>query len=146
MNLQEIADRFEIEQLLNRYCNVVDDQDWKSFDGLFTDDAELDYSAFGGPVCGVRDLKAFLSPIVASMQNTQHTISTMVLGIDGDQAQARTAGLVMMVSDTFEGGSHVAFSGLWYRDVLIRTADGWRIRKRVQEFGWLHNMPSMGES
>jgi hypothetical protein len=31
---------------------------------------------------------------------------------------------------------HVLFCGLWYRDVLVRTADGWRIQERHEDRGW----------
>lgn len=31
--------------------------------------------------------------------------------------------------------------GLWYRDILVRAPQGWRLQERVQEFGWIHNAP-----
>jgi hypothetical protein len=36
----------------------------------------------------------------------------------------------------------VFFCGLWYVDELVRTAQGWRIRERVEEKCYFHNVPS----
>jgi hypothetical protein len=36
----------------------------------------------------------------------------------------------------------VFFCGLWYRDVLVRTPEGWRIRERVEEKSFFHNLPA----
>jgi hypothetical protein len=33
------------------------------------------------------------------------------------------------------------FVGLWYRDVFVRTAKGWRIRERYEERIFDHNVP-----
>jgi hypothetical protein len=38
----------------------------------------------------------------------------------------------MVVTDE----QQVLFCGLWYRDVLVRTPDGWRIRERHEDRGW----------
>jgi hypothetical protein len=34
------------------------------------------------------------------------------------------------------------FLGLWYIDQLTRTAGGWRIRERVEENCFVHNVPA----
>lgn len=138
MTPQDISDRFEIQDLLVRYCHAVDRRDWPQFERLFTDDAVLDYSAFGGPRGGVRELSAFLDGAVAAMQGTQHTISTSLIELAGDSARARTAAHVTMVRQSPAGP---IFVGLWYRDRLQRTRDGWRIGERVQEYAWMHAAP-----
>lgn len=141
MSPQEIADRFEIQELLTRYCYAIDDRDWAAFAQLFTADAMLDFTAFGGPRADVPGLVAFMSAMLAGAAGCQHTISTSLLRFErADSVRARTAGLVP-ISFAAAAGEHVAFSGLWYHDHLVRTPDGWRFRERVQVRGWTHNLP-----
>jgi ketosteroid isomerase-like protein len=142
MTPQYLADRQEIQDTLVRYCHAVDRRDWPAFEAVFTDDAQLDFTAFGGPHGDRGEMARYLESVIATMQGTQHTISTSLVELDGDTATARTAAQVMMISATANGGSHVLFVGLWYRDRLLRTPQGWRICERVQEFGWMHNAPS----
>ena len=40
----------------------------------------------------------------------------------------------------------VFYCGLWYVDELVRTDAGWRIKSRVEEKSYVHNMPGMGDS
>jgi hypothetical protein len=40
------------------------------------------------------------------------------------------------------GGSQIMFLGMWYRDALLRTAHGWRMKERVQESCFQHNVPA----
>jgi hypothetical protein len=47
-----------------------------------------------------------------------------------------------MVVDREDGSEpHVFFCGLWYRDRLVRTAQGWRIVDRCQERSYMFNTP-----
>jgi ketosteroid isomerase-like protein len=141
MTPQEISDRIEIQDVLVRYCHAVDRKDWKAFEKLFTENAVLDYSAFGGPLCDTRAMSSYLNDAVSDMHGTQHTISTSLLEIDGNTATAQTAAQVMMISGKDDGTSHVLFIGLWYRDTLVKTLDGWRIHTRTQEHSWVYNIP-----
>lgn len=143
MTLQQISDRLEIQDLLTRYCQVVDQQNWPALMDLFTHDATVDYSAFGGPRADARTLAEFFAAVLAPVKATQHTISTSVVDLDVNHAHARTAAQVMMISGSESGSEHVAFIGLWYRDQLTRVANEWKIHSRVQEYAWVHNMPGM---
>ena len=50
MSLQEISDRLEIQDLMVRYSYAIDNRDWDALDDVFTPDAHIDYSVFGGSV------------------------------------------------------------------------------------------------
>ena len=142
MTPQALADRQHIQDLMVRYCHALDERDWPAFHALFTADARLDFRAFGGPAGSAAELADYLAGALASMRGCQHTISTSRVDLDGDEARARTAAQVMMVSAGPQGQDHVLFAGLWYRDHLVRSPDGWRIRERVQEYAWTHNLPT----
>lgn len=136
MRLEELSDKLEIHELLARYCHSLDRKDWRSFRAIFTDDALIDFTAFGGPSGNVDDLEAFLVPILDSLAGSQHTVSTIMVDLDGDRARARSAAIVPMTILNEEGVESTFISGLWYEDDLVRTVDGWRIGARKQVRGW----------
>lgn len=141
----EIVDRIEIQDLLVRYCHTLDDRDWAAFEDLFADGAIIDFSAFGGPRCGARELVEFLRATALQVPRWQHTISTVLLtAVDGvvDTVKSRSAAQVMMISGNADDSDRVAFNGLWYHDLLVRTAQGWKFRERIQERSWVHHAPA----
>jgi len=139
MDLQEISDRLEIQQLLIDYCHAIDDFDWDALDNVFTPDAIIDYSEMT-PFRGNRaQAKAFLAKSMAGTAHCQHIISTSQIRIDGDRAYGRTVCTNPMVAkDT----GHLMIVGLWYRDEMLRTAEGWRITHRYEESSWRQNVPA----
>lgn len=136
MQSQAFSDHMEIQTLLARYCHVVDTGDWNGFADLFTDDAVLDFTAYGGPLAGPAEIAGFIQTSTAALAAMQHSISTLVLELNGDSATARCNALVTMVPP----GAPPIFCGLWYRDALRRTAAGWRLSARTQEAGWQHQL------
>ncbi|WP_010125933.1 nuclear transport factor 2 family protein [Sphingomonas sp. KC8] len=134
--MRDVADRLEINELLARYCHALDQKDWPAFHAVFTDDATLDFTAFGGPKGTAGELEAFLAPVLDSLIASQHMVSTVIVDIDGDQAKARSAAIVPMTALAADGGEQTSLSGLWYEDQLVRTSAGWRIRYRRQVRGW----------
>ena len=141
MPLQEISDRLEIQDLLTRYSYAVDDRDWDAYRRVFTADAVIDYTAFGGPRGGVEDMVAYLPKALTRILSGQHVITNTLIELDGDSARVRTVCQCPMVLDLGEGRSQVFFQGLWYRDRLSRTLDGWRIAERIEEKSYTHNVP-----
>jgi ketosteroid isomerase-like protein len=141
LSLQEISDRLEIQELLVRYSHAVDGRDWDAFERVFTDDAIIDYTEMGGPRGGVKATRQFLESVMPTFSSFQHMLGNTVLELDGDRAKARTICYNPMVLDRGENTTHVFICGLWYRDILVRTADGWRIQDRYEERSYIHNMP-----
>ncbi len=50
---------------------------------------------------------------------------------DGDAASARTICFNPMVFNTET--NQILFVGIWYVDELVRTGEGWRMTRRVEE-------------
>lgn len=136
MNLQQLSDRVEIQELLARYCHAIDENNWTTFAELFIDDAECDYTQFGGPRCDKRGLIEFLSGFVSSIAGSQHTISTMAIDLAADTAKVRTAAQVMLIMPDENGVNQINVSGLWYHDTVVKTAQGWRIKQRTLKYAW----------
>lgn len=141
MELQEIADRIAINDLLIDYCTAVDSRDFDAFSEIFTEDAVIDYSAMGG-LRGTRDeIRDYLARVMPNFPHAQHMIGNSRVWIDGDHARARTMCHNPMSMPTGDGNYQVAFYGVWYNDKLIRTAEGWRICERIEEYGYDFNVP-----
>ena len=138
MDLREVSDRLEINELLARYCHALDLQDWPAYRAVFTQDAAMDFTAFGGPKGSVTDVEAFLRPVLESIAGSEHMASTVMIDLEGDTAKARSAAIVPMTTLKDDGSEHTVFNGLWYEDRLVRTAQGWRISERTQVRGWVH--------
>lgn len=141
LSQQEISDRLEIEELLVRYSHAVDTQDWDAFEEVFTEDAVIDYTEMGGPRGTVKETRAFLESVMPTFSSYQHMVSNTVLELHGDEANGRTICFNPMVVDRGDGDTQVFFCGLWYRDLLVRTSGGWRIKDRYEERSYVHNMP-----
>ncbi|MEZ0095473.1 nuclear transport factor 2 family protein [Streptacidiphilus sp. EB129] len=139
LSLQEMSDRLEIQDLLVRYAHAVDTRDWKLFRELFTEDAMVDYSAFGGPRGTVDEVCAFLDSVLPMFAATQHLVANCAIDLDGDRATARTMCHNPMAlaapesQDQSQETAGLLVCGLWYVDSLVRTADGWKLRERSED-------------
>ena len=142
MSIQEISDRLEIQELLASYSYAIDTRDWDALDEVFTPDAFIDDSAMGGSSGSLQETKDFLANALGMFSMFQHMVATTKLHIDGDTAHSRTICHNPMVIDQGDGDPHVFFCGLWYRDQFVRTPAGWRIKERVEEKAYFHNLPA----
>lgn len=134
---QELSDRLEIQDLLTAYSYAVDLHRFDELDDVFTPDAEIDYTATGGIRGSLDEAKAFLAGALTNFAGHQHLVATSSVRIDGDTATGRTlCHNPMWLAD---GG--VLQVGFWYLDDFVRTPEGWRIRRRVQQAGYLHGLP-----
>ena len=144
MSLQEISDRLEIQDLFARYSFAIDERNWDGLDSVFTPDAKIDYSETGGAKGDFAEIKAWLPKALGDrFPRYQHMVATTKLELNGDEARSRTILFNPMVYAKPDGTEQVFFIGLWYRDRLVRTPDGWRIAERYEEMSYAHNTPDM---
>lgn len=143
MSLQEMSDRLEIQDLFARYSFAIDERDWDALDTVFTPDAVIDFSETGGAKGSVAEIKRWLPVAMERFSKFQHMVATTKLMLDGDRATSRTILFNPMVHRAQNGSEQIFFIGLWYRDGLVRTAEGWRIAERYEEMGYAHNVPEM---
>jgi len=141
LSLQEMSDRFEIQDLLYRYADAIDQERFDELRDVFAEDAHIDYSAFGGSV-GDRDHTiAFLKKAMPMFPNTQHSNANVQIRVNGDRATGRVMCFNPQEVRLPGGGSQIFMLGLWYVDEYVRTKAGWRISKRVEEKSWVFNTP-----
>ena len=131
--MSEVEDRLAIQDLIARYPLAVDGRDWDALDDLFTPDARIDFTTFGGPAGDLASTKAFLRDALGGFKRTQHMMGLPAITLSGDSATARTSCNNPMVMDGADGETAVWLIGLWYDDEFTRTPDGWRFTARKQE-------------
>ncbi len=143
LSQQEISDRFEIQDLVYRYAHLVDQQQVDELRSVFTEDAFIDYSVFGGSVGDLETTLEFLKNALTRelFPNSQHLNANVQVELDGDAAKGRVMCFNPMEMSMPDGGTQTYFLGLWYVDEYRRTEDGWRISKRVEEKSWVFNVP-----
>ena len=132
LGLQEMSDRFEIQDLLVGYCYAVDARDFDALDQYFTADAVIDYSEMVGFKGDLAQTKQFLQGSFSIVTAVQHAISTTRYEFDGDRCRTKSVCYNPMTVTNGLQEDTVTF-GLWYIHDLVRTAAGWRIARLYEE-------------
>lgn len=122
-----IEDRYQIEQLLHRYCHNADFSKPEAMRAIFIEDAVFELGAMNVRCEGIESILAFFSNARGTMPPSQHVISNLVLEGDGDTAQSSC---YMQLFSQVDGEIRVAMMGR-YLDTLQRTPEGWRLAQRI---------------
>jgi len=144
LSLQEISDRLEIQDLVWRYSEIIDAKDFdKLRDDVFTPDAFIDYSTFGGSKGDLETTIEFLHKAMKIFPAHQHLNANIQVKLTGDTATGRVMCFNPQELAAKEGDDegHIFFCGLWYLDEYLRTDAGWRITNRVEEKSYVFNRP-----
>ena len=143
MDLQELSDRMEIRDLVTAYTRAVDTRDWDALDEVFTSDAVLDYSSVGGPVDSLDVVKPWIEQGLRGFDRYQHVIGQIAIELPapeqaqvGDTARATAYLVNPMVAKAPDGTETLWEVGGYYHHDLVRTPDGWRSRRMVDEIIW----------
>lgn len=142
LSQQEISDRFEIQDLLFHYADIIDRKAIDELRDVFTEDAHIDYSAYNGSVGDLDTTIAFLKEALPAFPNSQHLNANIQIKVNGDKAEGRVMcfnPMEMAMGD--DQPTHVFMLGLWYVDKYLRTEKGWRIKERVEVKSWKFNTP-----
>jgi len=136
VDLAQISDRLEIEALLTRYTRAIDTGGWDRLDDVFTPDADIDYTASGGIAAPYAEIKPWLAEMLPIFPRRMHTLGQIDSDVDGDTATVAAYFHNPMVLPQEEGeGLLVEFGGIYHHE-LVRTPDGWRSRRLLEEIIW----------
>lgn len=123
-----IEDRIAIESLVTEYAWMLDHQRWHDVLDLCTDDAVLFIR--GREITGRAGLTEWADRRAErANRRTQHQMTLLRLYPAGPDEVHGTAALVLHVAKTGGGGTYVDLVGE-YEDEYVRTADGWRFKRR----------------
>ena len=141
MTSDSVSDRLAVSEVLDAYARGIDSKDWALVTSVFTDDATLDYTAFRGPKGSRDEVVSWLEAMVTGFAMTQHHITNRHITVDGDEAECTAELFAPMGMSSGDGKLSMLLSGGCYRDTLRRTADGWKISRRLCDRGWLASGP-----
>ena len=102
---------------------------------IFTDDAQVDYSTAGGPVGSPKDAAETFKGMMAMFDVSISAGGNVAIEfIDADSAKVRSIYIMTLRIPGADGAqpNYMQASG-WYDDVIVRTANGWRIKKRFEQ-------------
>lgn len=138
------SDKSAIIEALNLYAFALDARQWDLFDRVFTNDVEAVFGPAGAGWNGLSEFKESFAGFHATLDRHVHTMMGQLVHVDGDTANAFSFGNWLLVREAAEGGSTWLGTG-YYDDELVRTDQGWRIKKRVcRLLSWTGN-PSVPE-
>ena len=134
LSLAEVSDRLEIQQLLVDYSTAIDQRRVDDLDRIFTPDAYIDYRVMGGIDGRYPEVKAWLAKVLPNFPAYAHLIGNFDIRLSGDTATGRTLCLnpMKLTGSGDSGDGQILFCALWYDDEFVRTADGWRLTRRVE--------------
>jgi hypothetical protein len=140
VDLAEISDRLEIEALLTRYTRAIDSGQWDRLDEVFTPDAQIDYTATGGIAASYPEVKGWLAEMLPIFPRRLHTLGQVDSDVAGDTATVAAYFHNPMILPARDGTEQVVeFGGIYHHD-LVRTPDGWRSCRLVEELVWKRGM------
>jgi hypothetical protein len=138
MDVQAVADKLEIYELLAHYARGVDTHDWDLWRSVFTEDAIVDYSQ-SGILCGSRgEVAEFLQKSFENIPWATHHITNVEIELDGDRAKVRAMFFNPM---QLPGMDKESSTGGYYFHDMVRTPDGWKSAHLVEVPMWFVNRP-----
>jgi SnoaL-like domain len=132
LSAEEMSDRLELQDLLIRYSEAIDRREFDELDAIFVPDAYIDYRDTGGIDGQYPQIKEWLAETLPTyFERNAHMLGLPAIKLAGDTATARTFCFNPMV---LKGEKpKVMQVGVWYDDEFVRTADGWRISRRIED-------------
>jgi hypothetical protein len=130
--LAEAADREAIRDCLYRYSRGVDRCDEELLRSVYWEDAFDDHCLFAGTR---EELIAWVLPLLRGMEATQHSISNILIRLNGDRADVESyyQGTHCLRSD---GKPFHSVQAGRYLDRFERRDSEWRIAKRKVVVDW----------
>lgn len=129
-DLRHLVDRLAIHDLLNLYSEAIDTKNFALLDEVFTSDGVGDYTASGGIRGTLTQMKTWLAQALSIFTVVQHLVTNVKVEIRGDEATSSCYLFNPLGYPKGGGEIEMLYCGGLYRDELVRTPKGWRIRER----------------
>ena len=114
----DLADRVALHELPGRYGDLIDDRDWDGLSQIFVDEATFEIP--GHVMDGLEAIRDF-------MRGAKHPRTHLMTNVYVDETDEGVVVRFRIVGMRRDGRM---ISGR-YRDVVVKTDDGWRIVTRV---------------
>jgi ketosteroid isomerase-like protein len=114
-------DVLAIQAVIMKYGFLIDDREFDRLGEVFTEDAVVDYRPGGeGPFAGLAEIRRAMKTLQHPVQHMM--VSHIIDNVSGDEVVTRTKALIPLQV----GG----IADITYRDLLVRTPAGWRIKDK----------------
>jgi 3-phenylpropionate/cinnamic acid dioxygenase small subunit len=130
------ADRLAIGELLASYAWAMCDRDWAAWQALFTTGAHVDYTTAGGVAGTPAEAAEWLSGTFAMFESAVSHVGNVVIDFTDDDSASVRSLYKMAMKIAGDPPTHLEACG-WYRDRVVRTADGWRIADRFEQLVYM---------
>lgn len=137
-DIEKLADRIAIQDLLYRYSRGIDRCDEATLRAVWWPGATADYGT--GPVDAL-EWSGQVVKALATMLRTQHFIGNLIIDLDGDRALSETYVRAYHEIPSDGGVQDVEVAGR-YLDTLEKRDGEWRIASRRYVMDWNRNKPS----
>ena len=135
-DVQAVHDKIEITELLYRYARACDTKDWPLLTSVFTADAHLDYTSARCPAGSRDEMVGWLEQALSAVPMTQHFITNVEIDLAGDRAKVRAMFYNPM---HLPGMAEMSYCGGNYHHDVVRTLDGWKSERLIEENLWFVN-------
>ena len=136
-NLEEMADRLAIIEVIHTYARGVDRADAEILKSTCWDDAELDYGGYKGPAHPFCDA---LPNGLRNFVNTQHQISNTLINLKGSEAVVES---YLTAHHRRPDDTEMTYIGRYF-DRMEKRNGVWKIRFRQIVMTW-HQDAAMSE-
>ena len=114
----DLADRLALHELPGRYGDLIDDRDWDGLSQIFLEDAT--FEVLGDVLEGLDGIRDF-------MRGANHPRTHLMTNVYADETSEGVILRFRIIAMRRDGR---IVSGR-YRDVVVKTDDGWRVASRV---------------
>lgn len=125
---QEFLDREAIIDTAIRYTWALDENRWDDLDDVFVADAQT-FLMRTEPEVGIDAIKQRIASSLSPLDDSQHIVSNHQVVLAGDTATHRCYLQAQHIYHGVEGSPLFIVAGR-YVDDMVRTPDGWRIKRR----------------
>jgi hypothetical protein len=141
--VRRLEDHTAIVTLAVGYAAAVDAADWGRFRGLFTDSLHVDFSQAGMPAAdfSADDFVAFARQGLEVWDARQHLSTNHEVDFDADDPDRAVLRSYMFAQHHMQGAPTFVMHGS-YEHTVIRTSEGWRIGRLVQNLFWMDAPPA----
>lgn len=140
--LRDLLDRDAVRDLVVRFANAFDLQDWNALRACLAVEIHVDYSAFRGEppkIVAAEDYVASRASALAALK-TQHLSTNHQVTIAGDRAECFSAFLIHRIAPA--SGDFLDTAGHYWHG-CARMPDGWRIERIRQTVLWTRGTPEI---
>jgi 3-phenylpropionate/cinnamic acid dioxygenase small subunit len=116
-----VEDRLALHELPGRYGDLIDDRDWEGLSQIFLADATFEIP--GQVLDGLEEIRAF-------MRGSNHPRTHAMTNVYADETPDGSGRVILRFRIVGMRRDGRIMSGR-YRDVVVKTVDGWRVVSRV---------------